>query len=142
MADVSGKPVPVPTRETRPYWEGCRRGELMIQRCAACGQFQFFPRLYCSRCMSERVAWVTSAGRAEVLSFTIVRRPVSPAFAAEVPYVVALVRLDEGPTMMTNIVGCAPERVAIGMPVEVVFERWTEAISIPKFRPQISPIAE
>jgi uncharacterized OB-fold protein len=70
-----------------------------------------------------------------VLSFTIVRRPVSPAFAGEIPYVVALVTLDEGPTMMTNIVGCAPDQVEIGMPVEVTFEDWTEEISIPKFRP-------
>jgi hypothetical protein len=71
-----------------------------------------------------------------VLSFTIVRRPVSPAFASEVPYVVALVTLDEGPQMMTNIIGCAPEEVAIGMPVEVTFEDRNETISIPKFRPR------
>jgi uncharacterized OB-fold protein len=64
-----------------------------------------------------------------------VRRPVSPAFAADVPYVVALVTLAEGPTMMTKIVGCAPERVTIGMEVVVIFEDWTEDISIPKFQP-------
>jgi len=76
------------------------------------------------------------SGRAMVLSFTIVRRPPSPAFAYEVPYVVALVTLDEGPTLMTNIVGCAPEKVEIGMPVEVTFDDWTEEISIPKFQPR------
>jgi uncharacterized protein len=70
-----------------------------------------------------------------VSSFTIVRRPVSSAFKDEIPYVVALVTLDEGPTMMTNIVGCAPERVEMGMAVEVTFEDWSEEISIPKFRP-------
>ncbi len=135
MAANTIKPVPVPTLETRPYWEGCQRHELRIQRCAACGQHQFFPRIYCSKCFSDRVEWVTASGRAKVLSFTIVRRPVSAAFAGEIPYVVALVTLDEGPTMMTNIVGCAPDQVEIGMPVEVTFEDWTEEISIPKFRP-------
>jgi uncharacterized OB-fold protein len=109
---------------------------LRIQRCATCQHYQFFPRIYCSDCFSERVEWVNVSGRASVLSFTIVRRPVSPAFANEVPYVVALVTLEEGPQMMTNIVGCAPDEVSIGMPVEVTFEDWSDTISIPKFRPR------
>ncbi|HKV55625.1 MAG TPA: Zn-ribbon domain-containing OB-fold protein [Candidatus Binataceae bacterium] len=135
MAAESGKPVPVPTHETEPYWEGCHLHELRIQRCGACGNFQFFPRIYCVKCFSDRVAWVKASGRAKVLSFTIVRRPVSAAFAGEIPYVVALVTLEEGPQMMTNIIGCAPEEVRIGMPLEVTFEEWTETISVPKFRP-------
>jgi len=135
MASNVNKPVPVPTLETRPYWEGCKRRELRIQRCGACGHNQFFPRIYCSKCFSDRVAWVRASGRAKVSSFTIVRRPVSPAFKDEIPYVVALVTLAEGPTMMTNIIGCAPERVEMGMAVEVTFEDWTDGISIPKFRP-------
>ena len=136
MAANVGKPVPSPTHETRPYWEGCKQHELRIQRCVACGHNQFFPRIYCTNCFSDRVEWVKASGRAMVLSFTIVRRPPSPAFADEVPYVVALVTLDEGPTLMTNIVGCAPEKVEIGMPVEVTFDDWTEEISIPKFQPR------
>jgi uncharacterized OB-fold protein len=85
--------------------------------------------------MSERVEWVEASGHGTVLSFTIVYRPVTPAFAADVPYVVALIRLDEGPQMMSNVVGCAPEKVYIGMPVEVTFEDWTADISVPKFKP-------
>ncbi len=135
MTSPASKPLPVPTRETQPYWEGCRKHELRIQRCTQCGHYQFYPRLYCTRCMSEEVEWVRASGRAQVLSFTIVYRPVSQAFAAEVPYVVALVTLEEGPQMMSQIVGCAPEEVFIGLPVEVEFEDWTEEISIPKFRP-------
>ena len=135
MAEQISKPVPIPTHETRPYWEGCKRHELRIQQCGACGQHQFYPRLYCSKCFSERVDWVNASGRAKVTTFTIVRRPVSPAFKDDLPYVVALVTLEEGPSMMTNIVGCAPEKVAIGMPVVVTFEDWTEEISIAKFRP-------
>jgi uncharacterized protein len=131
----AGKPIPVPTLETAPYWEGSRQHQLRIQRCANCHQYQFFPRIYCSKCFSEQVEWVNASGRAKILSFTVVRRPVSPAFANEVPYIVALVTLEEGPQMMTNIVGCPPEEVATGMPVEVIFEDWSDTISIPKFRP-------
>jgi uncharacterized OB-fold protein len=135
MAEQISKPIPAPTHETRPYWEGCKRHELRIQQCGACGQHQFYPRLYCSKCFSERVEWVHASGRATVTTFTIVRRPVSPAFKDDMPYVVALVTLEEGPSMMTNIVGCVPEKVTIGMPVAVTFEDWTEEISIAKFRP-------
>jgi uncharacterized OB-fold protein len=129
------KPLPSPTLETRPYWEGCKRHELRIQLCAECGLYQFYPRLYCAKCFGDRVEWVTASGLAKVLSFTIVRRPVSPAFAGDVPYVVALITLDEGPSMMTNIIGCPPESVKIGMRVGVTFEDWNEEVSIPKFHP-------
>jgi hypothetical protein len=85
--------------------------------------------------MSDQVVWVKASGHATVLSYTIVYRPVTQAFAADVPYVVALVTLDEGPQMMTNIVGCPPEQVKIGMPVQVTFDDWTEEIAVPKFKP-------
>ena len=135
MAATIPKPLPAVSLETAPYWEGCKQHELRIQKCAVCGQYQFYPRIYCSKCFSDRVEWIKASGRAKITTFTIVRRPPSPAFADEVPYVVALVMLDEGPTMMTNIVGCAPEQVEIGMPVAVTFDDWTPEISIPKFRP-------
>ncbi|HVN89002.1 MAG TPA: Zn-ribbon domain-containing OB-fold protein [Candidatus Binataceae bacterium] len=135
MAAAIPKPLPAVTNETAPYWEGCKKHELRIQKCGACGNYQFYPRILCTKCSSDRVEWSKASGRAKVTTFTIVRRPVSPAFADDVPYVVALVTLDEGPTMMTNIVGCLPEQVKIGMPVAVTFEDWTEDISIPKFRP-------
>ena len=135
MAAAIPKPLPAVTNETAPYWEGCKKHELRIQKCGACGQYQFYPRIMCTKCSSDRVEWTKASGRAKVTTFTIVRRPVSPAFADDVPYVVALVTLDEGPTMMTNIVGCLPQQVKIGMQVAVTFEDWTEDISIPKFRP-------
>ena len=135
MAAPGVKPVPVPTKETQPYWDGCKQHELRVQKCAACGHHQFYPRLYCTTCMSDRVEWVKTSGRAKVLSYTIIYRPVTQAFAGNVPYVVAMVTLDEGPQMMTNIVGCEPEKVYIGMPVQVTFDDWTEEISVPKFKP-------
>jgi uncharacterized protein len=135
MAAPGVKPVPVPTKETQPYWDGCKQHELRVQKCAACGHHQFYPRLYCTTCMSDRVEWVKTSGRAKVLSYTIIYRPVTQAFAGNVPYVVAMVTLDEGPQMMTNIIDCEPEKVHIGMPVQVTFDDWTEEISVPKFKP-------
>ena len=135
MAAPGVKPVPVPTKETQPYWDGCKQHELRVQKCATCNHHQFYPRLYCTVCMSDQIEWVKASGRAKVLSYTIVHRPVTQAFSGDVPYVVAMVTLAEGPQMMTNIVGCEPEKVHIGMPVQVTFEDWTEEISIPKFKP-------
>ena len=85
--------------------------------------------------LSARGEWVHASGRGRVVSFTVVYRPVTKAFAADVPYVLGLIRLDEGPQLMSNIVECEPERVTISMAATVTFEDWSEDISIPKFRP-------
>jgi uncharacterized OB-fold protein len=135
MTDSRGRHLPRPTPETAPFWDGCRERELMIQRCSACGHHQFYPRIICTECMSDQLEWVQAAGRGTVTSFSVARRPVSEAYAPDVPYVIALIKLDEGPTMMSNVIDCDPERVRIGMPVEVIFEDWTEEITMPKFRP-------
>lgn len=133
MTAISGRNLPHPTPETAAYWEGCRQGKLMIQRCSACGHYQFYPRLLCTECMSAEVESIQASGHGKVISCTIVRQAISPAYVADVPYVVALIQLDEGPTMMSNVTGCNPEHVAIGMPVEVIFEKWSEEITVPKF---------
>ena len=135
MAAPGPKPVPVPTKETQPYWDGCKKHELHIQKCADCGHHQFYPRLYCTKCMSDKVNWIKASGRATVLSYTIVYRPVTQAFSGDVPYVVALVTLDEGPRMMTNIVDCDPDSVKIGQAVELVFHDTGQGTALPRFRP-------
>ena len=135
MSDLVQKPCPAPSPETAEYWAGARRRELMIQQCSACGRHQFYPRTLCTACSSRTLKWVRATGRGAIRSFTIVRRAVSEAYAAEVPYVVALVALAEGPTLMSGIVGCDPGAVRIGMPVEVAFEDWSETVTIPKFAP-------
>ena len=135
MADHSGKIFPTPTPETNFYWESCRKHELCVQHCDACGHHQFYPRIVCSACMSDKLSPITCDGNGEITSFTVVRRAISEAYKPETPYVVALIRLSEGPTMMSNIVQCEPEDVAVGMSVAVVFEDWNEEISMPKFRP-------
>lgn len=134
-SDAFARPVPMPTGETRGYWEGCRQGELRLQRCAECSQIQFPPRRFCSGCLSERLEWFRASGRGTIWSYSVVRYPISPAFSSEVPYVVALVRLEEGPSMMAGVRGCPPERVTIGMPVQVAFEPRSEEIHLPYFHP-------
>jgi uncharacterized OB-fold protein len=135
MKDHTGKFLPSPRPETAEWWEKCREHKLMIQHCRKCGTKQFYPRIVCSNCLSDRIEWVQSSGLGSVLTFTICRVPVAAAYAEDVPYVVALVQLDEGPTMMSNILQCDPESVVVGMQVEVVFQPWSDEITMPQFRP-------
>ncbi len=134
MTGPGSRNLPHPTPETAAYWEGCRQGKLLIQRCDSCGHYQFYPRLFCTECMSTPVEWIQASGRGTVISFTIVRQAISEAYAADVPYVVALIQLDEGPIMMSNVIDADPEHITIGMPVEAVFETWSEDLTVPKFR--------
>jgi len=134
---VNSRNLPRPTPETQAYWEGCRQHQLLIQRCSECSRYQFYPRIICTGCMSNKIEWVKAKGSGQIISYTIVHRAISAAYAAEVPYVIALIQLEEGPKMMSNIVNCVPDKVMIGMSVEVVFEDWSEEITIPKFRPAI-----
>lgn len=130
------KILPKPTHESEPYWRGCHNHELLIQQCNNCGVFQFYPRSICTSCMSENVEWVQSSGKGKVVTYTIVYRAPNKAFEADLPYVIALIKLDEGPTMMSNIVHCEPKKVKIGMEVKVFFEDWSEEITIAKFEPE------
>ncbi len=139
MSADTGKHFPRPTPETQPYWDGCREGRLLLQRCTGCGAHQFYPRTLCVHCEGDGLEWVQASGRGRIRSFTVVRRPVSKAYAAQTPYIVALIELAEGPTMMSNVVDCAPEEAAIGLPVEVTFEQWSADVTIPMFRPRRDP---
>jgi len=133
--DKPGKLIPVPTEETAEFWAGCIKGELRLQRCAACNKYQFPPQSFCRHCSSGEVSWAAVSGRGEVLSYTIVHWSPNPAYAADAPYSLALIELDEGPCMLTNIVGCPPGEVSIGMQVAVVFEHCAANIMLPKFKP-------
>lgn len=110
---------------------GCRVGELRLQCCGGCGAYQFYPRIICAQCHGRDLSWVAASGRGQISSFTVVRRAISAAY--EAPYVVALIALEEGPTMMSHIVACAPEDVAVGAPVRVDFAAWSESVSLPIF---------
>lgn len=133
MSEGRTIPLPHPTSLSRPHWDGCRNGVLRVQRCADCGQVVFIPQPICTGCQGEALQWVESSGRGRVYSYTIVHRPPRPEF--EVPYVVAIVELEEGWYMLSNIVECEPARVAVEMPVEVVFRKMNDEITLPFFRP-------
>lgn len=135
MPPAPAKPLPVPDQDSAGFWSAAAEHQLMVQHCDDCGADQLFPRLACARCHGRAVRLRPAAGTGTVYSCTIVRRAPSPAFAADVPYVVALVELTEGPRLMANIVGCAPEEVHIDMAVQVQFDDVAEGISLPRFRP-------
>ena len=132
MAD---KAVPVPTPETQPFWDGCAAGELCIQRCTDCGKPYFYPRPVCPACGSRNVEWFTASGRATLYSYVINHR-AAPGFAGDVPYAIAVVQLEEGPRMMSNIVGlpATPEALVLDMPLQVTFETRGD-VSLPQFQP-------
>lgn len=121
--------------DAAPFWEGVAQGELRYQVCLDCRNPFFFPRSICPACLSQRVEWRRSAGNGEVYAFTIVRRAPDAAFAERAPYVVAMVSLEEGFRMMTNIVSCSLESVAVGMKVTLVFGDGVEGQRLPHFRP-------
>ena len=127
-----GVPAPAPTPISAPFWDGCRRLELRYQRCGN-GHAVFSPAAACRACMSMELTWETSAGHGHVYSYTTVWRPPTPAFA--VPYVAAIVELDEGYQMLANIVGCDHRSVRIGMPVLVEFHAISEERLLPYFAP-------
>jgi uncharacterized OB-fold protein len=135
MPDYPG-PLPVPTPESRPFWEAARRHELQLQHCRACGTWVYYPRAACPRCFSAELEWRRSSGRGTLHTFTVVHRGLK-GFPIGPPYVIAIVELAEGPRMMTNLVGVAPDAqgIRIGMAVEVTFADVTPEVTLPHFRP-------
>ena len=131
------KPLPTPSPETSRFWQGCKKHELWLPFCRACQRFYFYPRPFCPHCFSWDIEWRQASGRGRIHAFAIQYRAWHPGWSDEVPYVTALVELEEGPRIYTNIVGVQPdpESVRCDMPVEVVFEDVTEEITLPKFRP-------
>jgi uncharacterized OB-fold protein len=133
MADPARKPLPHPSPESIPFWEGASAKKLMLPRCNSCGRFWFPPSQRCRHCLSDDFTWWESAGQGRIYSFVVYHRVYHPAFENDVPYVVAIVELDEGPRILTNIVGAPWEDVRCDMRVHVVFEDIGSGITIPKF---------
>lgn len=129
------KPLPAPSSLSRPFWEGLKEGVVRVQRCDRCGELVFYPRPHCPHCLSDRLTWVTLSGRGRVYTYTVVRRAMHPAFAAETPYVYAIVELEGGPRLMTNVVNCGPESVRVDMPVKAFYDSVTPEITLLKFEP-------
>ena len=135
MPDTVKKPAPRPSPESAPYWKAAREHRLEIQHCDSCDQFWFPPSQSCPHCLASNFTWMPVSGRGKVFSFVTYHRVYHPAFAKEVPYVVALIELDEGPRLLTNSVGVPPQQVACDMPVQVTFDDYDEGVAVPKFTP-------
>jgi uncharacterized OB-fold protein len=135
MAEPS-KPIPTIAPNMTEFYEGARQGRLIIQKCDQCGTLRFPATELCSNCLSTRSRWAPVSGRGEIYSFNIMHQVYHPGFAAEVPYAVVVVQLEEGCKFISNLVGVKPHDIKIGMPVEVTFEKLSEDVTIPKFRPR------
>ena len=120
-------PGPISTALSEPFWAAARRNELALQRCEACAQWFFYPRAYCPHCWSERVSWHRASGRGVVKSFSVVHRPGHFAWSPAVPYVIALIELAEGPTMLSQLTGAGAEAAKVGQRVAL------RCVSVGKF---------
>lgn len=131
------KPVPNPENPelTKPFWEATKRHELVVQRCKTCSCLMWYPREQCPDCLSPDLEWAKMSGKARVYSFTVIYQARGPAFQEEAPYVYAMIQLDEGPKMISTVVGCKHEDVKVDMPVTVAFDDITPEWTLVKFKP-------
>ncbi len=130
------RPLPSSNPLTAPYWQAAHQGELKLPRCDACAKFHFYPRAACPHCGSAQLSWQRVSGNGEVYSFTVVHRAPSKGFETLVPYVVAVVALDEGSHLMTRLANVHAEAVRIGLRVQVAFEKQDDETTLPVFRPK------
>lgn len=128
--------LPIMDAESEPFWAGTRERTFLIRHCTACDRNHFYPRHYCPHCWSERCEWQPASGNGRIYSYTVIHYNDVPPFKDMRPYIVALIELEEGVRVTSNVVECTPEVVHIGMPVEVVYERITDEITLPQFRPR------
>ena len=131
------KPLPLIVPESERYWLGAKKHEFWLRYCHECKKTYFYPRDICPDCFSRNTEWRRASGRGRLYTYAIVHRGPLPSFRDAVPYVVAMIDLEEGGRMMTNLVDVepSPEAIQVGMPVEVVFDDVTDEITLPKFRP-------
>jgi uncharacterized OB-fold protein len=129
------RPLPVSDAATAPYWNAANKGRFVMPRCTQCTRWHFYPRALCPHCSSAELYWADCSGRGTVYSYTVVYRAPSPAFAAAVPYVIAIIAIEEGPHLMSNVVNCPPDALRIGLGVRAVFLRVAGDVQLPVFEP-------
>lgn len=127
--------LPVPDPETQQFWDATKQGTLLIMHCNRCDEPYFYPRPFCPRCWSEDVEWREASGRATLYTWSVVHNNDLPPWPDRVPYVAAVVDLEEGPRMMTIVTDCDPDDLEMGMDLVVDFEDYDEDITVPVFRP-------
>lgn len=135
-SQVVAKPQPAVTPGAEYYWESATKELLVLPECCDCKTLFFYPRAWCPACFSQNLLWQELSGRGKVYSFSIINQAPFPAYQADVPYVLAIIALEEGPHMMTNVLNCDPDSVYVDMPVEVIFEARGDR-KIPQFQPAI-----
>lgn len=134
MSDIAyEKPLPVIDPGSKPFWDATREHRLSIPRCNSCGEHHFYPRELCPHCHSDDLEWKDVSGMGEIYSYTIARRPAGPVYADDVPYIIAMIKLDEGPRLLTNIITDDVESIAIGNRVKVKFDDVTPEVTLAKF---------
>ena len=129
-------PLPTPTPESRPFWEAAKRHELVLPECTACHRPHYYPRAVCPHCLGKTFIWKRASGRGTLHTFSVVHRGLKD-FPLGTPYILAIVELDEGVKLMTNLVDVPPDpaQIQIGGPVEVVFTDVSDTVALPRFRP-------
>ena len=127
--------LPVVDADSKPFWEGCREHKLRFQQCTACGLVRWPPGILCPKCHSLDTRWIESNGKGTIYTFSVYHQAFHPAFKEKLPYVVAVVELEEGPMIFSNIVGAPHESLECDMPVRVEWDDVTTEFSLPKFRP-------
>jgi uncharacterized protein len=137
MATAYNKPLPRPLSPevSRPFWEAAKRHELVMPRCTICDHLFFYPRSECPRCLSNHLEWVRVSGRGRLHTYTIVYQPANAAFRDDTPYIYAVVQLDEGPRMVSNVVQCDLDAVKVDMPLEAIFDDVTPECTLVQFKP-------
>lgn len=133
------KPLPQPNPDTKPFWNGCKQHELRFQKCVNCGHVRWPPSIICPRCHSKKNEWIVSSGEGTVYTFAVYHLKYHEEFEDILPYTTAIVELEEGPHILSNIVKCDSSEIHCGMAVEVVWEDVTEDVSLPKFKPKSYP---
>jgi uncharacterized OB-fold protein len=134
MTSEYRKPLPRVTADNRAFWDATKRHELRLQRCGACGRFRYPPAPVCPNCLSEDAEWTRVSGRGTVTTFIVMHKVYFESFAADVPYNVVQVELEEGPCLTANVVDIPNEQITVGMPVQVAFDDVTPEITLPRFR--------
>ncbi len=131
---MSDKPLPEMQGNSEEFYLWCRRGDLRFQRCTECQAWRHVPREMCAKCGSADWKWVKSRGKGTVFTWTVVERPMHPAFVDDVPYAPVVIEMDEGVRIVSEVIDCEPADLEIGMRVEVVFAKVSDEVTLPKFR--------
>jgi uncharacterized protein len=129
------KPLPQPNADDKFFWDGCRKHKLLFQKCLNCGLVRCPPSIICPNCYSDNTKLIEATGKGKVYTYIVYHRAYHPGFESEVPYVTAVIELEEGPHFLSNIIGCSPDEVKCDMHVKIFWEDISGEYSLPKFKP-------